>query len=114
MGYKASTAANVTDAALEALGNPVRRQLVQRLASSPMTVSALAAELPISRPAVSRHLAVLKQAELVSDRSSGTARIYTLNETGFAAMRDWLERFWSNAEARFRLVAENTSEDDND
>ncbi len=109
MSYGTGPAA-AKDAALDALGNPVRRELVQRLAAGPKTVTALAAGLPISRPAVSRHLAVLKQAELVSDQSAGTQRIYALNESGFAAMRDWLERFWSDAEARFRLVAENTAE----
>ena len=101
----------VTDAALDALGNPVRRTMLQRLAKGPMSVGAIAAELPISRPAVSRHLAVLKRAELVSDSSAGTNRLYSLNESGFAAMKQWLETFWADAETRFRLAAENTADE---
>lgn len=99
----------VSEAALDALGNSVRRTMLQRLADGPMSVNALTAGLPISRPAVSRHLAVLKRAELVSDASVGTSRLYSLNEAGFAALKQWLESFWADAEARFRLVAENTA-----
>ena len=99
----------VSEAALDALGNPIRRTMLQRLADGPMPVNALAAGLPISRPAVSRHLAVLKRAKLVSDTSAGTNRLYALNEAGFAALKQWLEGFWADAEARFRLVAENTA-----
>lgn len=95
---------------LDAIGNPVRRELLRRLTAGPLTVNALASGLPISRPAVSRHLAVLKGAALVADESVGTARRYALNQAGFAAIRSWLESFWAEAEARFRLVAENTGE----
>lgn len=99
-----------SDAVLDAIGNPVRRELLRRLTSGPLTVGALAAGLPISRPAVSRHLAVLKGAALVSHQSVGTSRRYALDQTGFAAIRKWLEGFWADAEARFRLVAENTAD----
>lgn len=101
--------AKLGDMALDALGNAVRRELVHRLADGPLSVGELASGLPISRPAVSRHLAVLKRAGLVTDRTAGTARLYALDQSGFAATRQWLENFWSEAEVRFRLVAENLS-----
>jgi DNA-binding transcriptional ArsR family regulator len=99
-----------SDSALDALGNPIRRELLERLADGPMSVGELAAGLPISRPAVSRHLATLKRAGLVVDRSSGSTRLYALNQSGFSATRQWLESFWSEAGIRFRLVADNLSE----
>lgn len=70
----------------------------------------LADELPISRPAVSRHLRLLKQAGLVTDRAEGTRRLYRLHDEGIAAVRDYLEQVWGEAAARFRLLAENTNE----
>lgn len=111
MSYRTTSHKVVTDAALDALGNPVRRAMVRRLAEGKLSVGEIAAELPISRPAVSRHLSVLKNAELVTDSASGTSRLYALNEAGFAALRHWLDEFWSDAEARFRLVAENTADE---
>lgn len=113
MRYNTKSVA-ASDIVLDALGNPVRREMLRRLGEGPQSVGALAAELPISRPAVSRHLAVLKRAELVRDSSVGTNRYYALNENGFAAVRAWLESFWAEAEHRFRLVAENTIADDHD
>ena len=112
-----TSAAKLGDNALDALGNSVRRELLIRLADGPLSVGDLASGLPISRPAVSRHLAVLKRAGLVTDRIAGTARLYELDRSGFAATRQWLESFWSEAEIRFRLVAENTPDEpdaDND
>jgi DNA-binding transcriptional ArsR family regulator len=111
MCYRTTPRKIVTDAALDALGNPVRRAMLQRLAAGRLSVGEIAAELPISRPAVSRHLSVLKNAELVTDSASGTSRHYSLNEAGFAALRLWLDEFWTDAEARFRLVAENTGDE---
>jgi DNA-binding transcriptional ArsR family regulator len=72
------------------------------------SVQELADELPISRPAVSRHLRLLKQAGLVADRAEGTRRLYRLHDEGIAAVRDYLEQVWGEAAARFRLLAENT------
>jgi DNA-binding transcriptional ArsR family regulator len=72
------------------------------------SVQELADELPISRPAVSRHLRLLKQAGLVADRADGTRRLYRLHHEGIAAVRDYLEQVWGEAAARFRLLAENT------
>lgn len=97
------------DLALEALGNPERRRLVRALASGPQSVGALAAELPISRPAVSRHLKQLEQAGLVTHRSEGTRNLYALRAAGLTETAAWLTGFWDEAEARLRLVAENTA-----
>ena len=93
-----------------ALGDPNRRAIVELLAAGDRSVSELAGELPISRPAVSRHLRLLKEAGLVADRAEGTRRLYRLDDEGIAAVREYLERVWGEAAARFRLVAENTSE----
>ena len=74
------------------------------------SVQQLADELPISRPAVSRHLRLLKRAGLVSDRAEGTRRLYRLHDEGVAVVRDYLEQVWGEAAARFRLVADNSPE----
>jgi DNA-binding transcriptional ArsR family regulator len=97
------------DDALEALGNAERRRLVQALADGPRSVGDLAAMFPISRPAVSRHLAQLERARLVTHRAEGTRNIYTLNAAGLMETAAWLTGFWDEAEARLRLVAANTS-----
>ena len=97
------------DLALDALGNPERRKLVLALSDGPRSVGELAAEFPISRPAVSRHLAQLERARLVSHRSEGTRNVYFLDKAGLEATASWLNRFWDEAEARLRLVAENTT-----
>jgi DNA-binding transcriptional ArsR family regulator len=94
----------------DALGDPNRRAIVELLAAGDRSVSELAGELPISRPAVSRHLRLLKEAGLVADRAEGTRRLYRLDDEGIAAVRDYLEQVWGEAAARFRLVAENTRE----
>lgn len=101
--------AALPDLALEALGNAERRRLVLALSDGPRSVGELAAEFPISRPAVSRHLAQLEKAQLVAHRSEGTRNVYFLNKAGLQATADWLNRFWDEAEARLRLVAENTA-----
>jgi DNA-binding transcriptional ArsR family regulator len=92
----------------EALGNPHRRAIVELLAQRPRSVGDIAAELPISRPAVSRHLAVLQRAGLIADAPVGTRRLYRLQEQGVDAVRGYLEAVWGEAAARFRLFAENT------
>jgi DNA-binding transcriptional ArsR family regulator len=96
----------------DALGDPHRRAIVELLASQPRSVQELADQLPISRPAVSRHLRLLKEAGLVADEPVGTRRLYRLDELGVEAVRAYLERVWGEASARFRLVAENTTDRD--
>ena len=80
-----------------ALGDPTRRAIVASLAERPMAVGELAADLPVSRPAVSQALKILKDAGLVSERAAGTRRIYRLNPTAVAALRDQLDAFWTRA-----------------
>jgi DNA-binding transcriptional ArsR family regulator len=94
----------------DALGDPNRRAIVEQLRAGDRSVQELADALPISRPAVSRHLRLLKQAGLVTDRAEGTRRLYRLHGDGIAAVREYLEEVWGEAAARFRLAAENTRE----
>ena len=101
-------ALDLPDVALEALGNAERRKLVEALADGPQSVGELAGAFPISRPAVSRHLAQLERAGLVAHRAEGTRNVYFLDRAGLEATASWLNRFWDEAEARLRLVAENT------
>jgi DNA-binding transcriptional ArsR family regulator len=91
---------------LTALGDPTRREIFERLAERPRAVSELARELPVSRPAVSQHLKVLKQAHLVSDTPMGTRRVYRVDPNGLAALRADLERFWTQALANYKQVVE--------
>jgi DNA-binding transcriptional ArsR family regulator len=95
--------------ALEALGDASRRQILDLLSTSNRSVQDLAGRLPISRPAVSRHLRVLKDAGLVAEEAVGTRRIYHLRPEGALAVRDYLEQVWGEATVRFQLLAENTS-----
>jgi DNA-binding transcriptional ArsR family regulator len=94
-----------------ALGDPTRRAIFERLADRPRAVGELAAELPISRPAVSQHLKVLKDAQLVIDRPLGTRRIYQLDPDGVGALRAQLDRFWSQALAAYKHVVEQPAEE---
>jgi len=91
-----------------ALGDANRRAIVEVLAGGDRSVQQLADELPISRPAVSRHLRLLKEAGLVTDRADGVKRIYSLDDSGVAEVRRYMEQVWGDAAARFRLVTENT------
>jgi DNA-binding transcriptional ArsR family regulator len=93
-----------------ALGDRTRRSIVMLLAEGPSPVGKLADALPISRPAVSQHLKVLKDAGLVDEEAEGTRRIYRLNEAGVLALRDQLDTFWNRALAGFRTVAERPEE----
>ena len=95
-----------------ALGDPTRWAVFERLAERPQAVSELANELPVSRPAVSQHLKVLKEAGLVIDRAVGNRRIYQLNPDGVGALRAQLDRFWTQALAAFKEVVEQPSEED--
>ena len=87
--------------ALDALGDPTRRAICERLSRHPAAVGELAEDLPVSRPAVSQHLKVLKDAGLVTDTRHGNRRIYQLHPEGVAALRDYLDRFWGTALSRF-------------
>jgi len=97
---------NATAVMLDALGDPTRRQVFERLAAGPLPVGAIARSLPVSRPAVSQHLKVLKEAGLVVDRAEGTRRYYQASAQGVAALRAWLDRFWDRALASFQVAAE--------
>jgi DNA-binding transcriptional ArsR family regulator len=98
---------NASSDPFEALGDPNRREILRALAAEDLPVHEIAARLPISRPAVSRHLRLLKGAGLVSERTLGTRHIYHLETEGLATVQSYLERVWGEAAARFRLVAEN-------
>src|SRR3954451_16994261 len=89
-----------------ALADPTRRAIFERLAERPSAVGELAGELPVSRPAVSQHLRVLKDAGLVTDRGAGPRRIYQLDPEGVAALRDYLDGFWNRSLAAFKRAAE--------
>ena len=93
-----------------ALGDPTRRAIFERLADSPSAVGVLARELPVTRPAVSQHLKVLKDAGLVVDRRDGARRIYQLDPGGVGALRDQLDRFWSKALAAYKTIVETTND----
>ncbi|HKU99215.1 MAG TPA: metalloregulator ArsR/SmtB family transcription factor [Vineibacter sp.] len=92
--------------ALAALGDPTRRAIFERLSAKPSAVGELARGLPVSRPAVSQHLRVLKQAGLVRELPVGTRRIYRLDPRGIAAMRDWLDAHWAAALDAFKDFAD--------
>jgi DNA-binding transcriptional ArsR family regulator len=91
---------------LDALGDPTRRAILEKLHAGPLAVGVLADQLPISRPAVSQHLRVLKQAELVTETAAGTRRIYRLNRSGLQAVRHYLDRFWTTTLDNFAALAE--------
>lgn len=91
---------------LDALGDPTRRAIFEQLARTPMAVGELASKFPISRPAVSQHLRVLKDADLVTDRQLGTRRIYQVSPEGVAVLRSYFDQFWNRALDAFKLAAE--------
>jgi len=92
--------------AFTALADPTRRAIFEAVAARPQAVGELARELPVSRPAVSQHLKVLKAARLVIDRPAGNRRIYELDLTGVAALRTYLDQFWNHALAAFKEAVE--------
>ncbi|MET8850536.1 metalloregulator ArsR/SmtB family transcription factor [Amycolatopsis sp. NPDC004625] len=96
---------------LAALADPSRRAIFEALRAGPRAVGELAADLPISRPAVSQHLKVLKAAGLVTDRAAGTKRLYRLEPAGIAALRAYLDGMWSDALKSFADLAERTEEE---
>jgi DNA-binding transcriptional ArsR family regulator len=104
---------NTYSDALSALGDPTRRAIFEHLGEQPSAVVDLAALVPVSRPAVSQHLKVLKEAGLVSDVQVGTRRIYSLDPDGIAALRDYLDRFWNTALHSFKKRVEELQEERN-
>src|SRR4051812_10326290 len=97
-------------AAMTALGDPTRQAILERLADGPVAVGELAAELPVTRPAVSQHLKVLKEAGLVVDRKAGTRRLYQVDPQALADLRAYFDSFWDQALAAFRTAAESQEE----
>jgi DNA-binding transcriptional ArsR family regulator len=91
---------------MDALGDPTRRAIFERLARGPRAVGELASELPVSRPAVSQHLKVLKDAGLVVDTAAGTRRLYRLDPDGVGAVRAYFDAFWNQALAAFKAAVE--------
>ena len=87
--------------AFAALAEPMRQAIIERLAERPLSVGELAARLPVTRPAVSQHLKVLKDAGLVRDRAEGTRRVYRIDPAGLGAIREWLDRHWEQALAAY-------------
>src|SRR5271170_6473312 len=85
-----------------ALADPTRRRVFEELRRGPRSVGRIAARMPVSRPAVSQHLGVLKKAGLVIDRAEGTRRVYTIDPRGLAAIRIWLDQFWDEALEAFQ------------
>src|ERR1700719_2610676 len=99
------------ETALTALADPTRRRVFERLRAGPQAVGAIARGMPVSRPAVSQHLKVLKEAGLVTDRPEGTRRVYHIDPKGLAAIRRWLDQFWDDALASFKAEAERDDSD---
>ena len=89
-----------------ALADPTRRQVFEQLRHGPKSVGIIAAKMPVSRPAVSQHLGVLKKAGLVADRAEGTRRVYYIDPHGLAAIRNWLDQFWDDALVAFKAELE--------
>jgi DNA-binding transcriptional ArsR family regulator len=98
--------------ALAALADPTRRTVFERLRAGPRAVGEIAQGLPVSRPAVSQHLAVLKQAGLVNDEAEGTRRVYRIDPQGLGAVRAWLDQFWDEALDAFKAEAEREEPED--
>jgi DNA-binding transcriptional ArsR family regulator len=93
-------------AQLDALGDATRRAILARLLDGPLPVGRLAGDFPVSRPAISQHLRILKQANLVMDQTQGTRRLYQLNPQGFDSLRQYFEQFWNTALAAFKKKVE--------
>jgi DNA-binding transcriptional ArsR family regulator len=99
------------EAQLDALGDSTRRAILARLLNGPLPVGELASHFPVSRPAISQHLRILKDANLVLDRAVGTKRLYALNPDGFETLRGYFEQFWSHALDAFKRKAEERVEE---
>jgi DNA-binding transcriptional ArsR family regulator len=97
------------EAALAALADPTRREVFEHLRAGPRAVGEIASDMPVSRPAVSQHLKVLKLAGLVADRAEGTRRVYYIDPNGLGALRKWLDQFWDQALAAFQAEIAHTA-----
>jgi DNA-binding transcriptional ArsR family regulator len=97
--------------AMDALGDPTRRAIFEQLRRGPRAVGEIASELPVSRPAVSQHLRVLKDVGLVTERREGTRRLYRLDPDGLGELRDYFDGFWTEALAGFKAAAERERRD---
>ena len=95
-----------TDAALNALGDPTRRAVLLALTGGPRSVGDLARDLPVTRPAVSQHLKVLKEAGLVRDEAAGTRRLYRIDQEGVADVHQWFDQLWTDALDSFKRAVE--------
>src|SRR5215813_6032046 len=102
------------DVALAALADPTRRRVFERLRSGPQSVGAIARRMPVSRPAVSQHLKVLKDAGLVADRPDGARRVYFIDPSGLGGVRRWLDQFWDEALAAFQAEVERSAGESKD
>src|SRR5580704_697682 len=100
--------------AFTALADPTRRRVFEKLSSGPKSVGAIARGLPVSRPAVSQHLRVLKDAGLVADRAEGTRRVYSIDPHGLGALRKWLDQFWDAALQAFAEEVERSEKSRNE
>ncbi len=100
------------NAQLDALGDPTRRAILERLLNGPVAVGELARDFPVSRPAISQHLKVLKKARLVLDRPSGTRRLYQVDPAGIETLRRYFDRFWTDALTAFKKAAEQLGGDE--
>ncbi|MGF7041908.1 DNA-binding transcriptional ArsR family regulator [Mucilaginibacter lappiensis] len=104
---------SASSSAFNALGDPTRRAIFEKLRDRPLAVVDIANGLPVSRPAVSQHLKVLKEAKLISIKTYGTKNIYEVNREGILAMREYLDKFWDEALVNFKKLAENTEKENN-
>ena len=95
--------------ALQSISDPTRRSVLEALRAGPLSVGEIAKEMPVSRPAVSQHLKVLKEAGLVKDRAEGTRRVYYIDPEGLGELRRWLDEFWTGALASFQQEVRNTA-----
>ncbi len=102
------------DSALTALADPTRRTVLEQLRDGPRPVGEIARRLPVSRPAVSQHLRVLKDADLVRERREGTRRLYSVNGDGLADLREYIDRLWQDALDAFKAAAEQETEGEGD
>ena len=102
------------ETALAALADPTRRRVFERLKSGPQPVGVIARGLPVSRPAVSQHLKVLKEAGLVADQPEGTRRVYYIDPKGLGALRAWVDQFWDQALAAFKAEVEAAANNERD
>ena len=103
--------APISDQVFAALADPTRRLVFERIAEQPRSVGALAAQLPVSRPAVSQHLKVLKDAGLVTDEARGTSRIYHIDPQGLGPIRRWLDEQWERSLQNFKRLAEQENDE---